>query len=163
MKILKILLILCIITGCQINQGKVTQTDKETKYQNTIEQDGINGKISISINDDWNYQLIDNKEELLGGLYGIQFSPKSVSKGYIEIAYVENFGVCGTGEKIEEKVIANETAEIITYDNHSYFDYIYFLEHYKGIVVYTYQVDDWWDEYKEQVMDIIDTLSFNGM
>ncbi|MDE7477877.1 MAG: hypothetical protein K2M91_07995, partial [Lachnospiraceae bacterium] len=48
------------------------------------------------------------------------------------------------------------------YDNNVYCDFISFREGYKGIVSLTYGVDDWWGIYSEQVMDILDTLSFDS-
>ena len=140
-----------------------TPDDLSVNAGNTdVLQGGPYGEISISLPDGWGYELcpIDN-DNLINGMYGIHFYPNDVTDGYIEISYIDSFGVCGTGLEEENAMIAGEPANIGTYDNHEYWDFIAFDGEYAGMVAYTYRVDDWWSEYSGQVLDILDTLLFD--
>lgn len=130
---------------------------------NTLaEQGGPYGKLSLSIPDGWLYETCPiDSEKLLNGLYGIRFYPKDAKDSGIELAYIDSFGVCGTGLSEETATIAGNPAHIGIYDNHAYWDFITFQEDYAGIVALTYNVESWWEDYSEQVMDILNTLSFD--
>ena len=128
----------------------------------TVVQGGPYGKLSLCLPDGWSYEAYPmDSEKLQNGLYGIRFYPEGVEKGGIELAYIDSFGVCGTGLYEETATVAGNLANIGTYDNHAYWDFISFREDYSGIVALTYNVESWWDEYSEQVMDILDTLSYD--
>ena len=99
---------------------------------------------------------------LVNGLYGIRFYPENAAGGYIAVVYIDWFGVCGTGLAEEQATIAGTPANIGTYDNHTYWDFIAFEEDYAGIVALTYNVEGWWEEYSEQAMDILGTLSYDA-
>ena len=151
----------------------VIQTEKEPETEmlddssenmvNTdVLQGGPYGEISISLPDGWGYELCPiDSDNLINGMYGIHFYPNDVTDGYIEISYIDSFGVCGTGLEEENAMIAGEPANIGIYDNHEYWDFIAFDGEYTGMVAYTYHVDDWWSKYSGQVLDILDTLLFN--
>ena len=142
--------------------GIQDQTLSETPAHTDIAQGGPYGKISISLPDGWNYELCPiDSDNMINGLYGMHFYPKTADDGYVELAYVDNFGVCGTGLEEEEVTIAGNQANIGTYDNNTYWDFIAFGGEYRGIVALTYSVGDWWSEYDSQVMDILETLSFD--
>lgn len=127
-----------------------------------VSQGGPYGEISLSIPDGWRCETSPTDSGLLvNGLYGIRFYPENAVGGYIAVVYIDWFGVCGTGLAEEQATIAGTPANIGTYDNHSYWDFISFREDYSGIVALTYSVDDWWETYSDQVMDILDTLSFD--
>lgn len=136
---------------------------EEKAGDTTVTQGGPYGEISLSIPDGWNYETFPMDNGLLAvGLYGLRFYPKDASKGYIELAYADWFGVCGTGLAEEHVTIAGCPVAIGTYDNNTYWDFISFEENYKGIVALTYDVEGWWETYSGQVLDILDTLSFNA-
>lgn len=139
-----------------------TDISVNTVPDNDVVQGGPYGELSLSIPDGWNYETypVDSGESIMG-MYGIRFYPEDVSNGYIELTYTDSFGVCGTGLAEEKTTVAGQSANIGTYDNHIYWDFISFREAYKGIVALTYFVDDWWEIYSAQVMDILDTLSFD--
>lgn len=151
----------------------VIQTEKEPETEmlddssenmvNTdVLQGGPYGEISISLPDGWGYELCPiDSDNLINGMYGIHFYPNDVTDGYIEISYIDSFGVCGTGLEEENAMIAGEPANIGIYDNHEYWDFIAFDGEYAGMVAYTYRVDDWWSEYSGQILDILDTLLFD--
>ncbi len=131
---------------------------------NTLaEQGGPYGKISLSIPDGWLFNTCSpDSDELLSGLYGIRFYPEGAEDSGIELVYADSFGVCGTGLYEETATIAGNPAHIGTYDNHTYWDFIAFEEDYAGIVALTYNVEGWWEEYSEQAMDILGTLSYDA-
>lgn len=54
-----------------------------------------------------------------------------------------------------------ETSNIGTYDNHNYWDFITFRDDYTGVVALTYAVENWWENYSEQVLEILNTLTFD--
>lgn len=125
-------------------------------------QGGPYGELSILIPAGWECEtyLMDSNDRG-NGLYGIRFYPESVNNGYIEIAYIDSFGVCGTGLEEKTVTVAGNSANIGTYDGHEYWDFISFGDQYEGIVALTYFVDDWWSGYEDQVMDILHTVSFD--
>lgn len=124
-------------------------------------QGGPYGRISVSLPAGWSYETCPiDSDDLVFGMYGMHFYPDGVTDGYIALVYIDTFGVCGTG--LEEKTvsIAGEAASMGTYDGHEYWDFISFQGENEGIVALTYSVDDWWSEYSDQVLEILDTLSF---
>lgn len=143
-----------------IVRGLGTQDENTTVID--VTQGGPYGEISISIPEGWNYEMYPvDCDELMSGMYGICFYPEGVTDGYVELAYFDSFGVCGTGLAQEKATIAGNAANIGTYDNHEYWDFITFQGECEGVVALTYSVGDWWGEYVDQVADILDTLSFD--
>lgn len=176
------LLIGLILGGCGdaskadisvIQEISVIQTEKapeaggadnssENAISTHISQGGPYGEISLSLPDGWSYELCPtDSDKLPYGLYGIKFYPESVDDGYIAINYIESFGVCGVGLVEESKMVAGESANIGTFDNNEYWDFVAFQGEYKGMVALTYSVGDWWSEYGERALDILDTLSYD--
>lgn len=149
-------------------ENGVQTSDSETKVteindtETTVTQGGPYGEISISLPDGWSYEACPiDSDNLMYGKYGIHFYPEGVSEGYIALTYYEWFGVCGTGLKQEEVTIAGNSAYMGTYDNHDYWDFISFRGENEGVVALTYHVSDWWSDYGDQVLDILDTLVFD--
>ena len=158
------------LSGGAINE--VTDEDEEDGAKaselgsNTTEikatQGGPYGEISISLPDGWGYEACPiDSDDLMYGKYGIHFYPEGENKGYIELTYYGWFGVCGTGLKEEEITIAGKSAYIGTYDNQDYWDFVSFQEEYEGVVALTYSVGNWWSDYGDQALDILDTLVFD--
>lgn len=124
-------------------------------------QGGPFGKISVTLPSGWKYETFPvDSEEMLTCRYGIHFSPRDAEEGYIEIGYVEGFGVCGTGLEETDAVIAGCPASVGTYDGHGYWNFISFREQNEHVVALSYGVEAWWDDYGSQVMEIMDTLSY---
>jgi hypothetical protein len=139
--------------------GNVTEPEK---VQEEITQSGAYGSISIVLPDGWSYVLCPDSESLINGKYGIRFYPDDVSEGYVEIAYTDIMGLCGTGLLEEEVTLAGDKAFVCTYDNKSYWDFVIYGGINKGITAFTYDTGDWWEQYGNQVLDILDTLSFEA-
>lgn len=128
----------------------------------TVEQGGPYGKLSLSVPVGWRYESYPmDSDELLNGLYGIHFFPEDVTDGYIALAYIDNFGVCGTGLAEKAFTIAGKQANMGIYDNHEYWDFITFTDDYAGVVALSYNVESWWEPYSEQVLEILNTLTFD--
>lgn len=153
-----------------IQTEQVPETEAvENPSENTVDaattdisQGGPYGEISLSLPDGWGYELcLMDSDKLINGMYGIHFYPDDVTDGYIEISYVGSFGVCGMGLAEESATVADQPANIGTFDNHEYWDFIAFHGEYEGMVAFTYYVDDWWGEYGDQALDILDTLSYD--
>ena len=143
-------------------EAEGADNSSENAISTVISQGGPYGEISISLPDGWGYELCPiDSDNLMSGMYGIHFYPNDVSGGFIEIAYVDFFGVCGTGLMEENTTVAGEPANVGTYDNHEHWDFIAFHGEYEGVVALTYSVDDWWSEYDDQALDILDTLSYD--
>lgn len=126
-----------------------------------IVQGGPYGQLSLSVPIGWKAEACPiDSDSLINGMYGIHFYPEGVDDGYIELAYIDFFGVCGTGLLEEKAVIAGKEAFVGTYDGHEYWDFISFQD--EHIVALTYSVDEWWDEYGSQALEILNTMSFDN-
>lgn len=130
--------------------------------QTIVQQGGPFGRISVTLPAGWAYEACPvDSDSLMAGMYGIQFRPEGVSEGYVELCYMESFGVCGMGLEEEKVTLAGENAIVGTFDNHNYWDFVSFQDDYKGIVALTYDAGKWWEEYGEQIFDIMNTLHFD--
>lgn len=144
------------------NIPEQTNASAEPVKSTEIVQNGPYGRLSITLPAGWDYETFSTDSDLsILGMYGIHFYPEGVSEGYIELSYIERFGVCGTGLSEEETTIAGVPANIGTYDNNAYWDFISFREPYNGVVALTYSADDWWDTYGNSVLNILNTTSFD--
>lgn len=128
-----------------------------------ITQGGPYGSISLSLPDGWSYELcaVDD-EKLLSGDYGIHIFPDAASDGYVEVAYISSFGVCGTGLKEETVTLAGDSANVGYYDGSKIWEFVVFGGDNTKIVAMTSSVDSWWTDYSDQVMEILDTLVFQA-
>ena len=127
-----------------------------------VMQAGPYGEISIMLPDGWKYKALPmDSEELINGDYGIHFYPEDAAEGFVELAYIDFFGVCGTGLAQEDAEIAGSPAIIGTYDGHPYWNFVSFREGNDGVVALTYQVEAWWDAYGDAATEILDTLIFD--
>lgn len=144
------------------SQAETLKVQDESAKAVEVVQGGPYGEISISLPLGWSYEVCPiDSDNLSAGMYGIHFYPEGVTKGYVELAYIDFFGVCGTGLAEQTVTLAGSSANIGTYDNHEYWDFISFQGECEGMVALTYSVEEWWSEYGAQVLDILDTLSFD--
>ncbi|MCI9675000.1 MAG: hypothetical protein HFH06_04430 [Lachnospiraceae bacterium] len=124
----------------------------------TVQQEGGAGTLQVTLPEGWAYETFpEDSGQLRAGDYGIRFYPQGESEGCIELGYIEFFGVCGTGLEEKNVTLAGDAANIGTYDNHDYWDFIRFRGKNEGIVAQSYDVKDWWQEYETQVLEILDT------
>jgi len=123
------------------------------------QQEGDAGILQVTLPEGWIYELCPKgSDQLRTGDYGIHFYPEGVSEGFVELCYMEFFGVCGTGLEEKEMDLAGGPACIGIYDHHDYWDFVSFGGANKGIVALSYAVEDWWPEYGGQMPEILDTV-----
>ena len=128
----------------------------------TVTQGGPFGAISLTVPEGWKYELCPmDSDSLLIGDYGICFFPEDADIGFVEIAYIQSFGVCGTGLSQEEVTVAGHPAWKGTYDGHTYWDFIGFKEPMRDVVAQTCSVEGWWEGNEEAVMEILETFTFD--
>lgn len=121
-------------------------------------QDGNAGVLQVILPEGWTYDACpEGSDQLRVGDYGIHFYPEDASEGFIELCYADFFGVCGTGLEQKKVTLAGDEAYIGTYDHGDNWDFVSFHGANEGIVALTYAVEDWWTEYGEQVLEILDT------
>ena len=126
-----------------------------------VQQSGANGTIMLSLPEGWEYEACSKDSDEIGNVeYGLRFHPQGAAEGYVEVGYTESFGVCGTGLESEEITLADAKAYVGTYDEHAYWDFISFEGKNAHIAALTVSVEEWWPEYGDQVMEILDTLKF---
>lgn len=144
-----------------IGEPAVSSIKPETQDWTQAAQGGPFGRISLSIPSGWAYQVYPaDSDELINGMYGIHFYPEEEPEGFIELAYTDFWGVCGTGLESKSAEIAGNPASMGTYDGHKYWDFISFQGEYEGIVALASSVENWEPENFSQVVDILNTLSF---
>ena len=128
----------------------------------TVTQGGPFGAISLTVPEGWKYELCPmDSDSLLIGDYGICFFPEDADIGFVEIAYIRSFGVCGTGLSQEEVTVAGHPAWKGTYDGHTYWDFIGFKEPMRDVVAQTCSVEGWWEGNEDAVMEILETFTFD--
>ncbi len=111
--------------------------------------------IALGYVEGWEYQVEEYDEN--GYHYGLRFRPTG-ENGWVDLVYNKGFGVCGTGLKSEDIVLANGLEGTKgTYDNSEIWSFIHFHEPYWGYVAMTEGVKDWWQQYGEEAMDILGT------
>lgn len=117
--------------------------------------------VALTIPDGWDYSIKKYSEN--DADFGILFWPEGRGNGcnsYISVCYRPRFLVCGTGLQCKEAVIGGYKASIGTYMPSSNWNHITFDGTIGNYVATTCRVFDWWDEYSEQAMAILDTVTF---
>ena len=155
-----------VLAGC----GNVSITVKtadtadapQKPAQNRKEVAGPYGQLCIEISDDWECKVcpLDN-DEMSYGYYGFTIHPKDKNEGIIAIFVANNFGVCGTGLKQEETVIAGRAARIGTYDDHKRWDFIVMGDESPQIVATGGACDSWTDDEWQEAQTIIGSIELD--
>ncbi len=139
-----------------------TEIAEELTSTKEYNVDGSNGSITIKASDDWtvdSYQF--GSSELKNLDYGFHIHPVGDSSGYIELGYSSSFGVCGTGLVYEETEIAGVKANIGTYYDNDFWDFVIF-ENDIIAIPHSFSEQKWFVENKEQIMEILDTVHFES-
>jgi len=66
--------------------------------------------------------------------------------------------VCGTGLEEVEIELAGDMARAGYYDGSDIWSFIVFLGKNNNVVATTNSVEDWWEKYGDQVMQILDSV-----
>lgn len=151
-------------TNNSVNDNLLLDSGDDSLKGDRISQTGAYGMLSLTVPEQWGYKTcaVDETGLSLGGDYGIIIYPndKGENGGHIEIAYSSFFGVCGTGLETQELTLGGDKADVGYYDGSNIWDYVCYKGKNEGVVAYTYDVDKWWDEYKDDAMEILNTLVF---
>ena len=138
-------------TGENVTGGIIDGESKPEQQGGTrAEVKSPGGELSVELPDGWTYDLYPEGS--------ISFYPKSVTEGAVVLSYISNFGVCGTGLEEVETELAGDKARAGYYDGSDRWSFIVFLGKNNNVVVTTNSVEDWWDEYGEQAMQILDSV-----
>lgn len=121
------------------------------------------GSIYFRLPNGWNYSVQKYNPQTPEEGYSISFYPEDVKEGEIIISWQNQFGVCGTELKPEEDITLNHMhARKGTFVNHSMWNFIYFTEEYEKYVILANNTENWQENDKKQVMEILDTLVFDA-
>ena len=122
---------------------------------------GPYGRISVALPGDWVYQPYSvNSGHSNSGSYGMWIRPAKEKSGYIDLNYMQMFGVCGTGLEQETVTLAGDEAWIGTYDNHKMWDFINFRGVNEGVTAQNVMGEEWLEEDRETALAILDTLNY---
>lgn len=162
--------------GSRGSGGKIQEVEEETNTEispetslGNLDWTGVEygcalGSIALKLPENWDYvmnELDETEVENPGDeKFGIDIYPKG-KEGKISISYWGSFGVCGTGLEEECITIHGMTASMGTYDNNEFWSFIHFTDEYAQYVIIAVEVEDWTADDKEQVMEILDTITFN--
>lgn len=117
--------------------------------------------LSIQIPEGWVCEsLSEGSPDLTIAKYALHIYPEGSTEGFIEIGYVESFGVCGTGLEETETTLAGDIARVGVYDQQDYWSFIAFDGKNSGLVALNNSVENF-SENKEQIWDILDTIMFD--
>ena len=123
--------------------------------------DGPYGRISIVLPENWSCESSDDAHRLLNGLYGLILKPEREASGRIELNYVKNFAVCGTGLAQEEMQFAGVKVTIGTYDEGNVWDYAAYHDALEGVVALTAECDDWSEDSLNEANQILNSVEFD--
>lgn len=152
------------VTDTEKTQLAETETDtSETIGKQEVIAKGPYGSIQLTIPDTWEYEICTvDDEKLTASSYGIHLKPGSEMAGWIEVGYMESFGVCGTGLETKSVTLANEEAHIGYYDGNSNWTFIKWIGQdgeLKNITVFCNS--DWGSAYLDELLKILDTIVFD--
>ncbi|MEE1030990.1 MAG: hypothetical protein U0L12_02490 [Ruminococcus sp.] len=117
------------------------------------------GQMRIRLPEDWEYMKTEYSSESYH--FGISFWPKGEKEGKLSLyCYTSGFGVCGTGLEEKEITVAGMNAVQGTYDNHKVWDFISFRDSYENYAILNDGADAWWDSYRDEAMEILETIEF---
>ena len=129
----------------------------------SVEYNHLQVNISLNIPVGWEYEIEEYAED--GFHCGISFWPQGCA-GKAGLYYYDSFGVCGTGLETQDVTFADgKSGWMGIYDGNAYWNFISFNnsdDTKSCYVAMTEGVEDWWDDYGEQVMDILDTAKLGA-
>lgn len=111
--------------------------------------------ISVTLMDGWEYDIVDETDT---NEFAINIYPAGQSENKLRIAYLNGFGVCGTGLAQEQIMLGRYEAWMGTYDNRSVWDFISLQGLPGDYAILNEGGEKWWEEYGEEAMQILATL-----
>jgi hypothetical protein len=149
-------------TQAQASPGETHVPTEDVLAGIKVYAPGPYGELSVILPGDWVYQpYASGSENSNSGSYGMWIRPADQETGYIDLCYMKNFGVCGTGLKQETMTLAGDSASVGTYDNHSTWDFIVFQGINEGIWAQSVMADTWPSYQLEKALSVLDTLALD--
>lgn len=111
--------------------------------------------ISLTIPDGWEYETEVETDSVN---FSVSFWPIGRPEGKIRVRYYDRFGVCGTFLEQEEITLGRYEARKGTYDYHEIWTFIRLIGTPGDYVIENESVGQWWDEYGDEAMRILNTL-----
>lgn len=144
----------------EVNDGRDADNDQENTTATQVT--GPYGTLSVELPDGWVSQPYESgSEHSNSGSYGMWLHPAEEENGYIDLCYMQTFGVCGTGLQQETITLAGDEASVGIYDNHTMWDFVSFRGVNEGITAQNVMAGEWPEAYRKKTMDILDTLRFD--
>jgi len=110
--------------------------------------------IRLTVPHGWKYEITEQGED---NDFGISFWPESKTEGKVSVYHQTHFGVCGTGLTVKDITLGRYEASQGSYG--SSWDYIILGNTPGTYVVMNEGANQWWGEYGQQAMEILDTLT----
>ena len=114
------------------------------------------GSISLRVPDGWVCEACPEGED--GFDYSLRLYPEGEEKGYVEVAYAPNYGICGTGMEYKEIELAGKKANAVKDIDAGRWEYIFFED--SDVLVTSWDAGSWFSKNAGQLMEILDTLRF---
>ena len=118
---------------------------------------GYYANILLTIPHGWEYETelwTDSAD------FSVSFWPAGRPEGKIRVRYYGiGFGVCGVGLESEKIRLGNYEARKGTFDNHKVWDFIKLIGTPGCYVIENEDAGQWWDEYGDEAMGILNTLA----
>lgn len=112
--------------------------------------------ITLQLPESWEYSITSLEDDAYSA--GITFWPRGKSEGRLRFDYYpDRFAVCGTGLKSGTMTVAGQNVNVGTYDDDSLWTFLSFGEHF---AVWGENHENWWAEYGEQAMIILNSAVF---
>lgn len=120
-------------------------------------------KISLKLIDGWQMDTYERDSEFYSENdpkpFGIEIWPYGHGDGKIRIEFCPYFGVCGTGLSEKKITIGDYEASMGIYDNSKMWSFIVLTgEAQRDYVIWNDGAEEWWSEYGDEAMAILDTL-----
>ncbi len=139
--------------------GRQSQTP-QAEYQQ-VSYEYAHANMTLSLPDGWACEIVEYAEN--ADSFGIHFWPEGVGAGKLRLEYYPRaFGVCGTGLTQVEVELDNGLQGLLgTYDERPIWDFLTFrgLPGPFSYVVCTENVESWWADYEQEVMDILNRMT----
>ena len=138
------------------------ENDPDDEDEGVLSVKGPYGEISVEMPDNWSGEAVPvDADGLTYGLYGLILKPEEADDGRIEIAFMDSFGVCGTGLREYKQNLAGRNVTEGIYDDHVYFDYIVFKDEDPQIVVQHTDCSSWTEEIWDEAYMMLESFYYN--
>lgn len=138
------------VPGVTSHEAFIEEETREVTYSEN------NAYITLQLPESWEYSITSLEDDAYSA--GITFWPRGKSEGRLRFDYYpDRFAVCGTGLKSGTMTVAGQNVNVGTYDDDSLWTFLSFGEHF---AVWGENHENWWAEYGEQAMIILNSAVF---